>query len=251
MSLSMGDLKDTVSDLISIDEYQPKTGTEEEIIVVALYAIDEMPAKDVDSFLERSFVKLLDVEVSPNPNTDGYYVIFVEMIRSQDFFVEFAKLVKEVSKITGEINWKVSPYLADEVYDINDDAWKAYVVVNQDQYVSKSDYKVKLKDQAKTESVKNFFKESNLTGLSINDKTFTLEYRGNKMVVECMDFCEEKILVESYDFKNTPINWYHKDENARKLSVFLGESYEVLTHCDNIIILNKTANNLVMYCKLC
>ena len=63
-----GDLQTLVDNTVSIAEFKPKTGTEEDVIVLGFFVKDEEPAKDLAKFIERGVTPMLDTEVSPNPN---------------------------------------------------------------------------------------------------------------------------------------------------------------------------------------
>ena len=83
MSLKNEDLKGTILPTVSIDEFEPKAGDNENVIVVAFYLIDQDPAEDLNTFIQRGVVDTLDVEVSPNTDDDGRYLVFVEMARNE------------------------------------------------------------------------------------------------------------------------------------------------------------------------
>lgn len=250
MALRANDLKGTVSDLISIDEYKPKTGTDAEIIVVAFYAIDEAPAKDVDSFLERSYIDIVDVEVSPNPNEDGFYIIFIEMYRNDTFPDQLLKLVKEMDRITGGMEWKISPYLADNTYDIQDDEWKQYVIYDKDAYLTKTEYKSKKKESITKESIYEYFKNSQLKNLDITDNICTLEGFRDTVVLEMTDLCDGDSLHEKHNFKDKAIILENIDRDVLALRVMLGEGWETIQYSDSILLLNNWDRRL-FYGKLC
>ena len=81
--LMKNDLAKLVLPIMSIDEYDSKI--KDDAIVVAFYVTDKDPASDLNKFIQKSPVMLLDTEVSPAPNQDGFYLVFVEMDRSDMF----------------------------------------------------------------------------------------------------------------------------------------------------------------------
>jgi hypothetical protein len=93
MGLRHLELNGMVIPLISIDEFEPKMGTTEEVIVISFFCRDELPAFDLDEFIDKSVVEFLDSEVSPNPNEDGLYLVFIEFKR-QKFLVEVLRSCK-------------------------------------------------------------------------------------------------------------------------------------------------------------
>jgi len=108
MALKRGDLKDTILPKVSVDEYEPKSGTVEEIIVVGFFLIDEDPAKDLDGFIDRGTCNILDADVSPNPNAEGHYMVFIEFMRDDTFFNEFQMLLKDIKNVAGDVEWLLS-----------------------------------------------------------------------------------------------------------------------------------------------
>ena len=83
MSLHEDDLKDTVLSKISIDEFEPKTGDAKDVLVMGFYVTEDSVGHDLYKFLSGSIQEVRDLEVSPNPNEDGYYMLFVEMDRNE------------------------------------------------------------------------------------------------------------------------------------------------------------------------
>ena len=81
MSLQPGDLKGVVTDEISIDEFEPKTGEKENVAVFGFYVTEKQVGEDLANFLEKSTFDFRDVEVTPNPNPDNLYMVFVEVDR--------------------------------------------------------------------------------------------------------------------------------------------------------------------------
>ena len=70
MALKEGDLKSTILKKVSIDEFEPKTGSAQDVMVIGMYLNEIAPAKDLYHFINNSIIEIRDVEVSPNPNSD-------------------------------------------------------------------------------------------------------------------------------------------------------------------------------------
>ena len=101
-----GDLSGLVDPKVSIAEFMPKTGTEEDVIVVGFYVKDEEPAKDLAKFIERGVTPMLDTEVSPNPNDVGMYIVFVE-VENEDLMNTTLSLVHDIRGITKNKSWDI------------------------------------------------------------------------------------------------------------------------------------------------
>lgn len=239
MTLKRYDLLGTITDLISVDEFEPKTGTNNELIVVAFYAFDEGPAKDLDSFIERSYIQVVDVDVSPNPNEDGYYLVFIEMKRTSEFLPNFYSLVKEVSRVAGNQEWKISPYLSDKMYKIDDTRWERYVITDDGAYVTKDEYKASKNSKNINESIKQYFKESELRDLKIEKNQITFAGRSGVVKANILAFCTHKKLNESFDMVNTPLLWEKSSSEQRILKDCLGEGWTVVHHGNDLLITNN------------
>lgn len=107
--LVYGDLEKLVSPTLSIAEFEPKTGNEEDVIVVAFYVKDDKPAQDLASFMEKGATDILDTEVSPNPDDDGNYLVFVE-IKNENLMATVMKLLEDVTRIVKIENWSFEFY---------------------------------------------------------------------------------------------------------------------------------------------
>ena len=105
MGLKAGDLKDTVLKRLSIDEYEPKTGEAADVMVFGFHVKESAVGDDLYHFISNSIADVRDVEVSPNPNTDGYYMVFCELDRNQDSLNNIRSIVRDVENVAGELAW--------------------------------------------------------------------------------------------------------------------------------------------------
>lgn len=127
-SLTRGDLEHMVLPTISIDEYASKIDNRE-AIVVGFYVFDRAPADDLCLFIEKTDVTTLDTEVSPAPDPDGYYVVFVEMNRNKDFPKNLMDLVKQVNNLTMISNWQFKPFGAhSKIHDLSMENLQSHVI---------------------------------------------------------------------------------------------------------------------------
>ena len=115
MPLRENDLANTVLKKISVDEFEPKTGTTENVLVLGFQLSENLPSKDLYKFLNNSIIEMRDIEVSPNPNPDGYYMVFVEMDRQAEVLNNIKSIVEEVERLSGKLNWEVSTTLIEQI----------------------------------------------------------------------------------------------------------------------------------------
>lgn len=179
MGLRNEELAGMILPLVSIDEFEPKSGTTEEVIVLAFFAKDELPAYDLDDFIDKSIVEFLDSEVSPNPNEDGQYLIFVEFKRQPNFWMKLYDLIEDVENVTGKMKWEVQPYLVDQLYDLKDPSLHQVVITREDEYIPKAEF---------DSTVEEYVSESDLLTFERDETHIKLGGPHGSIVVEYVDF---------------------------------------------------------------
>jgi hypothetical protein len=224
MSLNNKDLHGTVLPLVSIDEFEPKAGNTHDVIVVAFYLIDEDPAADLNTFIQRGFVDSLDVEVSPNTDEDGNYLVFVEMSRDDTFPNKFQALVKDVENVAGKLDWKVKTYLSgDKEFAYNDVAIYKYVITNPEEYVTKDEF---MKESMESD-VKSFLQESHIMYMDFDKSRITLGRGDRAIVAEVVDVGDYDTVIGRNFLSESPFRLTNRPIEATILTGMLG-SYEVM-----------------------
>ena len=209
MSLKHKDLHGTILPTVSIDEFEPKAGEDTEVIVVAFYLLDQDPADDLNTFIQRGVIDSLAVEVSPNTDDDGHYLVFVEMERDDTFPNKFQALLKDIENVAGEMDWKVKTYLSDDQeFAFNDPEIYKFIILNPEEYISKDEFmKESIEDK-----VKSFLQDAHIMYCNFEGNKVTLG-RGNRSIVaEVVDIGDydtvigRNFLAESaFRLTNTPI----------------------------------------------
>ena len=100
MSLRPNDLEGLVFKEISIDEYQSKLGEDRDVVVIGIPVKEESVAHDLGDFIERGPFNVWDVDVSPAPDKDGRYFVFVELERSHLMWSVIIDMFEHVERIT-------------------------------------------------------------------------------------------------------------------------------------------------------
>ena len=187
MSLKNNDLIGTILPIVSIDEFEPKAGDDTEVIVVAFYLFDQEPAEDLNTFIQRGVIDSLDVEVSPNTDDDGRYLVFVEMSRDDTFPNKFQALLKDVENVSGPMQWKVKTYLSDDKeFDFNDPAIYKFIITNPEEYITKDEF---MKESLQ-EKVKSFLCDASIMYWDFNNNIMTLGRGQKEIVAEVIDVGE-------------------------------------------------------------
>ena len=99
-SVKENDLRSLVHNEVSIDQYKSKLGRDEKVIVLGIKVKDKDPAQDLSQFIESKLNEdVLDVEVSPGPNEDGDYTVFVEITRHSNAYDIIESILRDVTKV--------------------------------------------------------------------------------------------------------------------------------------------------------
>jgi hypothetical protein len=105
-SLRAGDLRDTVVELIEIDRYKPKLGSESDTVVICFKANTIEAATDLGAYLEWSAAGIEDVEVSDAGDKDGNFHVYIEVQRLPGINKKIIAIVDDVQHATGPQEWK-------------------------------------------------------------------------------------------------------------------------------------------------
>lgn len=129
--LRSGDLDNLILNIISIDEYESKIL--DDAIVVGFKAVDKEPAEDLSKFIEHSGLELLDSDVSPGPDDDGNYYVFVEFMRNKAFVEKLDKIIQNINYVTNIDEWQIQIYHTNELHPYSKENIKHNVRLNSDE----------------------------------------------------------------------------------------------------------------------
>jgi hypothetical protein len=119
-----GDLEDLVLPLLSVDEYESKV--DDNAVVFGFYVHDHDAAHDLNRFIQKSPVLLLDTDVSPAPDQRGYYIVFVELLNNDRLGEEMEALLDEVSSLSSVESWKMRLRGVDRLVPFSEQALNAH-----------------------------------------------------------------------------------------------------------------------------
>lgn len=244
MSLKNGDLAGTILPDVSIDEFEPKAGDEMDVIVVAFYLNDEAPADDLNTFIQRGFVDTLDVEVSPNTDEEGRYLVFVEMARDDTFPNKFQALLTDVGNLSGNMDWRIKTYFSDGMsFAYNDPALYDYVIIGPEDYVTKDKFKMK----EISEKITEFFKTSLVSELTIDGNFVTLVGNGKRVVAEVIDVGDYDTVIGRNFLSESAFKVGQSPYEAKVLISILGNcqclpigKYLCVNNDDKVMLLKNT-----------
>jgi len=258
MALKEGDLKDTMLKRLSFDEYEPKTGDEKDVAVLGFFINTESAGRDLYNFLGSSVVENRDLEVSPNPDTDGYHMVFVELDRNEDLVKNINSIVNEVERLAGNLNWEVKTPYIDEPVSITE--IESIVQMDPESYLTASDYKDKLEaelDKANLESnqpttndqIMEFLSNSNLINVDFSENIVSLQDARTSQQLEVISYGNGPDVLEQLGIKESAVKLEYDHTLFNKLKYMLGEMKAV--PIDNYIVIYDPAHTDILVTKTC
>lgn len=226
--LKAGDLEELVLPLISIDEYESKL--DDDSIVVAFYVGDKDPSQDLNRFIQKGAVSVLDTDVSPAPNEDGYYVVFVELLRDENFPKKLINILDSLDGLTSLSNWSAQIYDVDGVVDVSLETIQAHVRLQSMEDHNGHDDEV-------DEDLTEFFRASDLSNMVVEGKTVTLEARGVAVQLQFVDLGTHDEIVENNAVMGAATRLDESAlHNCRKVQRLLGPGWIVEQRGDYLAI---------------
>lgn len=259
MGLKANDLQDTILKKISLDEFHPKTGDEKDVAVVGFRVSQSAPGQDLYKFLNRSVIETRDIEVSPNANDDGHYMVFIEMDRNEKLLDNIKALVKDVEHVATKLPWKVTlPYIEEEM-DLVDEGLSQHVQTDPEQYLTPAEYKEKIASDLEAEKLEleqaeamdnsnkilEFLKNSNILEAGINDNI--LHIRGSKDIFSAniVNFGNGKQVMEEIGISESAIRYDYEPVMLAKLNSMLG-NVRALPINEYIVMFNNDTKDILV-----
>jgi hypothetical protein len=135
--IQYNDLVDLIDPVISIDQYKSKIDDDENIVVIAFKIKDRDPARDLSQFIETGH-DALDVDISPGPDEDGKYTVFVELKRQHGLYDSIERILRDVQQVDTDIDsWKFTSYENNKLQTWSKQAFESSVITSSYEYVIK------------------------------------------------------------------------------------------------------------------
>ena len=240
MSLGPNDLKGVILPIINLDEFDPKSGTTQEIIVIGLFATDQEPANDLNTFIQRGTFDIIDTEVSPSPDEDGNYVIFIEVERNEKFEATLFSLVKDIENLTGKMDWMVHPYLAEEPMSLEDPTLFNYIIIDPGLYKDKAEFSMETE-------IEEALKNSSLFNLKITEERVIMFMNATNIRVgaKIVGFGESQALNAKYALSESAINLSPVTE-VNMLDSMLGDNWNVYDLGKYVVIESQLTDEILV-----
>jgi len=250
MGLKVQDLKDTVLKKVSIDEYEPKTGDSSEVMVLGFSCKESSQGDDLYNFLNSSIFEIRDVEVSPNPNPDNYYMVFVELDRNENSLKTIREIITDVQNVTGKLDWIGKTHLTDDFHPMFDEGIAKFVIEDPEKYQTRDEWEetqmaleLENKQQIKNDSILEFLKTTNLLSASINNNTLEIRDKFNEASLEIVGFGEATDIMAEVGINESAIG--ELDNTLRQFNSMLGEMRAIPIN-DYVVIFHPTQPNVLV-----
>jgi len=229
--LKEGDLDQLVLPLISIDEYESKL--DDDSIVIAFFVHDRDPAADLNRFIQKGAVAILDTDPSPAPNEDGFYLVFVEVLRDENFPKKTMDILGSLEGLTNIKSWRASIYDVDATQIASEELLASLVRLQ-----SVETHEEEPTEDDVNEELTEFFRQSDLEGLRVDGRNVVLESLFTEWNLEFVDLGSFDVL----QVRNAVLSQgVRLDEaaqhNVSRLTAMLGDQWGV-EHLENHVLLS-------------
>lgn len=209
MGLEKHDLDNLLVPIFGIDLYKPKTGSEDEVAIISFTIENELGAKDLASFIDKSIIKdIVDSEPSPGPDPEGQYAVFVEMVRNENTPLTVMKLLNDIKHVVNVTDWSFRSWPSKRLEKLTPEA-----------LMNAFNPKVR-------ESIKFMSNVLNEDALKVFDKGL--------FGYTIIDIGGVKTLLEQYNIEQTPIS-FETDKIFTIQNIF-GPNYDVQKLKDYVIV---------------
>lgn len=226
-----GDLCDLLLPLISIDEYESKVSAE--AVVIGIYVHDKDAASDLNRFIQKSALQILDTDISPAPDSHGYYLVFIELDKSKQLTSQIVSILHEISPLVGINDWRLRIRGEDDLIDIN-------ASKNNHEELEKLSASLSKMLHENAYSVLEYLSFSELSNASRDGELLILEGFGKRASFRVVDFGKTETVLEcnklnsaAQDFSMTGVS------SSRMLENMLGENWNVTNFHGTFVLLNQ------------
>lgn len=110
--LHYGELVDVLSNYCEIGMYDPKSGSDDEIVVINLFYSEEEAGKDLKRFIEYMPMEIIDVTAQDHMY-DNQYKIFIELEKTKNIFENVCQLLRDCAGLADIEEWEIKVYRKD------------------------------------------------------------------------------------------------------------------------------------------
>lgn len=237
--LKEGDLEDLVLPLVSIDEYESKL--DDDSIVVAFFVLDREPAQDLNRFIQKGAASILDTDVSPAPDEDGYYMVFVEFLRDQNTPEKIISTLESINGLTGIKSWKANIYDVESAVPVDSEVLHSHLRLE-----SAEDHEGH--EDEVDESLTEFFRQSDLDNLVVEGRKVVLEARGVAVEVQLVDLGDQDTVFENNAVLGSATRLDEAaNANCRRIQRMLGDFWLAEQRGDYLLVNHALREGVALF----
>lgn len=206
-----GDLADLVLPLISCDEYASKVDNDQ-AIVIGFYVQEELAAKDLNRFLQKSAVPILGTDISPAPDQHGYFMVFVEMMNNHRLGENLEAILLEIHGLVDIDNWQLRVRESDRLLPFTPENLQRAVA--------------KARHVSKKAEVVEYLQRSALHNAEFIGPILVLEGAGERYCFDFIDFAPMNCLLDTHQLTDTGMRYDIRSiAKTNKINRLLGENW--------------------------
>ena len=195
MGLQKEDLIYLVDNIVEIDSYKSKMGTDRDIVTIAFSVNGKEPAKDLENFVEKGYPFVLDADATAGEQSDGTYKVFVEIERDRHISDNILEIVDGVGKLADLDKFKFRYYKNFRSKPVEKAVLDSIIPQDAKAYEQKV-------NESNLENYKNFFNNSYLEELDMHDDKLRIKKAyAEPLVFEFKDFGKKEEVLERLDEK--------------------------------------------------
>jgi hypothetical protein len=138
-SLDYHDFKNQIEPVITIDEYEAKTGSDDEIVTIAFTVKGKLASQDLANWFERGYDYVLDAQISKGEVIRGKHLVFVEMERRFKVPERIIELIEDLETLTDIPLAKWTIIINDQEVDANIDILSSLIIKSPHEYRKQKD----------------------------------------------------------------------------------------------------------------
>lgn len=126
--LQENDLKNLIKDVFYVDFYYPKILSINDSLVLTFYSKSKDALEDLMFFIYKSpLEEILDLEISSHQNEKGFWILFLEMEKTENVEDKVEYLLNEIKTLTCVEKWKIKILGSNKIQDFNKKILKKYL----------------------------------------------------------------------------------------------------------------------------
>jgi len=164
-SLSFKDLENLISSTFTIDVYKSKSFDDDSTITISFTAKGELPAEDLEKFIEKGY-KVLDAEKEISNEGEDLFNVFVEMNREPETAAQIDEMLNDLLNLVEFDTWKFKYYRDEKAHTYSKELMTQMVPFSKEAYAEKT-------ETEKAETVFEFIGKNMLDKMSLNENIVT------------------------------------------------------------------------------